>query len=198
MLARLHIRSLPLLLLAAALAGLLLAGEARAQKGAADAAKKAAEAARKAEEAAKNEAEKKAKAEANLVKQEMNGKMSEAIKEIYILVSAANKDYGGHRGKAMHHIEEAAKIMDSHILAHGSVAQKVKAIQEDQAAGRAKAMDKYNVPVKEGQVISDALLVQAHVLLKQLAPTLVRTNHPGVLGEVEKAIGELELALTVR
>ena len=53
MLARLHIRSLPLLLLAAALAGLLLAGEARAQKGAADAAKKAAEAARKAEEAAK-------------------------------------------------------------------------------------------------------------------------------------------------
>ena len=179
-----------LLALAAVLAVLGLAAGARAadKKKAAEAEKKAAEEeAKKAEE----EAKKRAKAE-------FDGKAGEVLKEAYILMSAANKDYDGHCGKAMHEVTEACKLLDANLLKNGSVAQKIKAMREDQAAAGAKALDKYSVPIKEGQAISDALLVRAGVMLKEISGPLAAAKYTRTLGHVRAAMQELELALATR
>jgi hypothetical protein len=185
-------RSLPfhVLTLAALLAALGLAAGARAadkKKPAAEAEKKTAEAAKKAEEEAKK-----------VAKAAFDGKVGEVLKEAYILMSAANKDYGGHCGKAMHEVEEACKGLDANLLKNGTVAQKIKAMREDQAAAGAKALDKYSVPIKEGQAVSDALLVRAGVMLKEISGPLAAAKYTGTLGHVRKAMEELEFALATR
>jgi hypothetical protein len=170
-------RSLVLLGCVALFAGLTFTGEGRAQH------KKPAPPAEK---------------EKKLIKEEFKGKEGEVLKEVYILLSAANKDYEGHRGKAMHAIQEACKLLDESILKHGSVAQKIKAIQEDQVAAGAKALDKYNVPIREGQAVSDALLVRSGVVLKELAGVLAANKQPKTLSHVEHALKEIEIALAIR
>ena len=185
-------RPLPVcvLTLLALLAALALATGAHAgdkKKGAAETEKKTAEDAKKAEEEAKK-----------LAKAAFDGKAGEALKEAYILMSAANKDYDGHCGKAMHEVEEACKGLDANLLKNGSVAQKIKAMREDQAAAGAKALDKYSVPIKEGQAISDALLLRAGVMLKEISVPLAEARYTGTLGHVRNAMRELELALATR
>jgi hypothetical protein len=185
--------SLLVLTLAALFAALGPAAGARAAdkkpsaKAAEEAEKKAAEEAKKAEE----EAKKRAKAE-------FDGKAGEVLKEAYILMNAANKDYGGHCGKAQHEVQEACKLLDENLLKNGSVAQKIKAMQEDQAAAGAKALNRYGVPIKEGQAVSDALLLQAGVMLKEISGPLAAAKYNRTLGHVKKAMQELELALAVR
>jgi hypothetical protein len=183
---------LRLLALAALLAALGLAVAARAgdkkpAKAAAEAEKKAAEEAKKAEERAKK-----------LAKAEFDGKAGEALKEAYILLSATNKDYDGHRGKAMNEVQEACKLLDENLLKNGSVAQKIKAMREDQVASGAKALDKYGVPIKEGQAVSDALVLRAGIMLKEVGGALAAAKYNRTLGHVKTAMEELELALATR
>jgi hypothetical protein len=180
------------LALAALLAALCLAAGAhaadkKAAKEAAEQEKKAAEEAKKAEERAKQ-----------VAKAEFDGKAGEVLKEAYILLSAADKDYDGHRGRAMHEVEEACKLLDEGILKHGSVAQKIRALREDQAAAGAKALDKYSVPIKEGQAVSDTLLLRAGVMLNEVAGPLAVAKYNRTLAHVRAAGRELELALATR
>jgi hypothetical protein len=133
-----------------------------------------------------------------LAKAEFDGKAGEALKEAYILLSVADKDYDGHRGRAMHEVQEACKLLDENLLKNGSVAQKVKAMREDQVAAGAKALDKYSVPVKEGQAVSDALLLRAGVMLKEVGGALAEAKYTRTLGHVKAAMQELELARATR
>jgi hypothetical protein len=147
---------------------------------------------------AQKAAEKEAQREQGAVKQAMEGQLSEAVKEAYILLAAANGDYAGHRGKAMRHAQDAAKALDRKILEGPNVAHKIKALQEAHAAGNAKILAKYSVPIKEGQAVSDALVFRAGALLKEVQPMLAKTKQRGALRSVEKAVEEVEKALTVR
>jgi hypothetical protein len=187
-------RHLPLRLLALAallttlsLAAGAAAGDKKAAKAAEEAEKKAAEEAKKAEERAKK-----------LAKAEFDGKAGEALKEAFILLSATNKDYDGHRGKAMNEVQEACKLLDENLLKNGSVAQKIKAMREDQVAAGAKALDKYGVPIKEGQAVSDALVLRAGIMLKEVGGALAAAKYTRTLGHVKTAMEELELALATR
>jgi hypothetical protein len=162
----------------ALLAGLVLTGAGRADK--------------------KSPAKEVAEQEKKLAKEEFKGREGEVLKMAYILLSAANRDYDGHRGKAMHAVQEATKILDENILKHGSVAQTIKAIQEDQVAARAKALDHLGVTVKENQALSDALVLRAGVLLKELAPVLATNKQKATLKHVERALEEIEFALATR
>src|SRR5262249_16041863 len=65
-----------------------------------------------------------------LVQEEYKGKESEALKEAYVLVAAANHDYDGHRGKAMKQIELAFDVLDRNIMKNGSLQQRVKTLQQ--------------------------------------------------------------------
>jgi hypothetical protein len=198
--------------LVALLAGLVLAGAGRAAppnkkpppppaKEAPEPAKKVAEEDRKAEKRHKalEEARKKAaEAARRLVREEFKGNEAEALKEAYILLAAANHDYDGHRGRAMHEVEEACNILDVNLLKHGSVAQKIKALQDDQAAAAAKTVSKGTATAHEVQAVSDAQLLNAGAIIKEVAAALDANKQPRVLEHAEAALKELELALTTR
>ena len=147
---------------------------------------------------------KEAAREKHLAEAEMNGKLAEAIKEAYIVLAAANGDYDGHRASAMRHVRDAATTLDKEIqtgawgAAQGSIAQRIKALQEDAVAAKAGSMAKYGVQIKENQPVSDALVLRSGVMLKELVPVLVKTHHPGVQGSVQNALKEIELALATR
>jgi hypothetical protein len=133
-----------------------------------------------------------------MVREEFKGKEGEVLKEAYILMVAANHDYGGHCGKAQHEVEEACKILDKDILKHGSVQQKIKAIQEDHAAAAAKSLSKGDAALHEAQVFSDTQVLKAGLMLEEVATVLAARKQKGALGHVEQAIKEVGLALKTR
>jgi hypothetical protein len=197
---RLKSRCLALLGLLALVGGLVLAAGARADNKKPLAPPKQTPEQKQAADRAKKEAAKKK----HLAEAETNGKLAEAIKEAYILLAAANADYGGHRARAMHHVRAAATTLDKEIqtgawgAAQGSIAQKIKALQQDSVAARAGALAKYGVSIKENQPVSDALVLRSGVMLKELVPVLIKTKHPGVLASVRNALKEVDLALAKR
>jgi hypothetical protein len=180
--ARFTDRSLPLLGLVPLLAALAFTGRGRAEP------------AKGAPALAKEEEERMRK----MVREEFKGKEAEALKEAYILMKAANHDYGGHCGKAQHEVEEACKILDKDILKNGSVQQKLKAIQEDREAAAAKSLSKGDAAVHEAQLFSDAQVLKAGVMLQEVAAAVAANKQKGALKHVEQAIKEVEIALKTR
>ena len=179
--ARPTIRSLLLLGLAALLAAFACTGRGRAET------PKQAAALTKEEERMRK-----------MVKENFKGKEAEALKEAYILMVTANRDYDGHKGKALHEVEEACKILDKDILKHASVADKIKTIQEDRAAAAAKSLSKGDAAVHEAQVFSDTQVLKAGLMLEEVAVALAATKQKGPLGHVEGAIKELRIVLKTR
>jgi hypothetical protein len=130
--------------------------------------------------------------------QQVNFDEAEALREAYILVTAANHDYAGHRVKAMHALQEAVKLLDKKVMKKGTGAQKAATLNEDNAAYRAKVTAKYVPTINKDQRLADLQLMAAHSLLEKVAPVLESRKQTVVLGHVKKADKELGIALKIR
>ncbi len=138
------------------------------------------------------------KANRQLVDEEVNLREAQQLREAYLLLSAANKDYAGHRAKAMSQIERAVHYLDSKVLTKGSNAQKSATVIEDTQATRAAAISKYAPTLKEGQAASDMLLRQAAFLLGQVAVPAQQRSQKTVAKRIAQAQQEIAIALSIR
>ncbi len=179
-------RSLPLLGIAALLANLVMAGECLAQK--------KSEAQKVAEKVVK-EQQKEVKKAAKVV---LEAKEVEALKVAYLLVAGGNHDYDGHRAKAMGQIEAAGKILDIDVLKHGDAKQKYDALVEDKIVARAKTAVKVTPTLHMAQAKSDAQLNHAGKMLLEVRAAAANTKQTKVVGHLDAAIKELNVALKIR
>jgi hypothetical protein len=101
---------------------------------------------------------------------------AELLKQACLLMLGANHDYEGHRGKAMHAVKEAFKILDQHVQKDGTPQQKAAIKKEHTAIADAEKAVKNVKMVHERQPASDAQLSQARAELNELRPTLVKSK----------------------
>jgi hypothetical protein len=130
--------------------------------------------------------------------QDRNFKEAEALREAFVLLSAANKDYDGHRAKAMHHVEAAIKVLDAAVMKKGTPQQKGATIQEDKSKDVAKVADREAPAAKENQVVSDDQLKAADVVLRKVGTVMGQNKQAKLLEHVTNAVKEIEAALKVR
>ncbi len=192
-------------LLAALVAGLILAAgghaadKAAEAKKQAEAAKKAQEqAAKKAAEAAKKQkklAEEAAKKKAEAARAQKAVSEAEALGHAYVLLTESNHDYGGHCGKAQGQVLDAIRILDHGVLAKGTPAQKAMAAQEARGLGAARAANRSAAAIHEDQEISDMQLMKAAGILGQVQGVLAADKRPKALEHVINAQKEISLAL---
>jgi hypothetical protein len=129
------------------------------------------------------------------LKVSIQGHEAEALKEVYILLAAVNKNYSGHRAAAMKQVEEACTLLDKSILNKGTIEQRVKALQDDAVAAAAKQQVANSAGSPEYQWSSECQVYIAGLLLQQVALTLHGNKQRAVLDHVRTAIGEIEAAL---
>ena len=96
----------------------------------------------------------------------------EELAHAYGLLKLANHDYGGHRAKAMKHLEEAGKALGLEFNHHGSE--------------------------HERQWKSDEQLAEARRLLREARDKLEARDRDRAAEHVEKAIMETDAALKVK
>jgi hypothetical protein len=149
---------------------------------------------KKADKAAKA-VEQKAK---ETVKQEINGREAELLRNAYILLDTANANYDGHKGKAMKEVKEACAILDKQILAKGTLNQKAETLRQDAVTAYVKENRKLAGKETEAQVISDAQLYQAGQLLNQLRVVAAERKQERILNHLDKALKQIKLALETR
>jgi hypothetical protein len=113
-----------------------------------------------------------------------------------VLLSAANHDYNGHRVKAMNAIEKACNILEPAGLTQPSVHDRIKALQDYNAAAAAKAQGAKGG--LEPQALSDIQLYQAACLIQGAAVTLADSKQPTALQHAENALNEVRAALKTR
>jgi hypothetical protein len=130
--------------------------------------------------------------------QELNGAEAELLREAYIVLAAANQNYQGHRAKAMHQLQEAVKLLDHKVFRGGTPEQRVRTLQQDAVAARAKSIAQHAPGIREPQALSDALLGVSATLLDRLIPVLVQRNQKHVLNHVQNARKEIAAALMIR
>jgi hypothetical protein len=94
------------------------------------------------------------------------------LQQAYQTLAVADHDYKGHRVRAMKHIEAAAKHLGVNLQGDGKV--------------------------REKQAISDAQLREAQSQLQQVSVILAGNKQPRVVKQVDAAIKEISIALTIR
>jgi hypothetical protein len=170
------------------------------------AAEKAAKEQEKAAEKAQKEAMKLAQAQhkkaieaaQKMLREEYKGKESEALKTAYVLMAAANGDYDGHRAKAMKHVENAFEGLDANIMKNGTLQQRIKTAQEENAAAKAKILGKNASALHEVQALSDAQMFKGAAIVHVINQAAVFKAQAGVHGHLQKALVEAETALKIR
>jgi len=128
----------------------------------------------------------------------LKGGESEALKEAYILMAAANHDYNGHRAKAMGAVARATEVFDKDVLKGGTVADRIKTIQDNQVAAAARFLEKGDTTVHEPQFYSDLQLRQAGILVQEVKAYMVKNNQTKGMNHVDDALKELTIALQTR
>jgi hypothetical protein len=123
---------------------------------------------------------------------------ADELRGAYIAMAGGNHDYDGHRAKAMHAVREAIKILDAQVMEHGDAAQKAKTKQGDAAVALADKAAKATKMFHEPQPASDAALRGAAGTLLEMRKTLAERKQPKVLGHVDTAIKEINIALKIR
>jgi hypothetical protein len=123
---------------------------------------------------------------------------AEALRKAYIAMAGGNHDYDGHRAKAMHAVREAVKILDGQVMEHGNAAQKAATKQGDAAVALADKAAKTMKMFHEPQPASDAALRGAAGTLLEVRKVLAEHKQPKVLGHVDTAIKEINIALKIR
>ncbi|NBV24963.1 MAG: hypothetical protein EBS05_23965 [Proteobacteria bacterium] len=95
-----------------------------------------------------------------------------ALRDAYNTLALADHDYMGHRHKAMHHLDQAAHLLGGDFSGDGK-------------AG-------------EPQKLSDAQLTAVKGSLEKLRGTIATQGRPKLLNQVDDAIKEIGIALTIR
>lgn len=98
----------------------------------------------------------------------------------------------------MSQIQSAVKLLDSAVAKNGSANAKAVTAYEDAVAGAVKQAAKGAGVVHELQSVSDARLKKAVVALAEIRPTAVQMKQKNVLGHVDNALKELNIALKIR
>src|SRR5262245_27704720 len=149
--------------------------------------KKQAQIVKKAEEAVRKQ-----------VLEQFKGKESEALKEAYILMAAANHDYNGHRAKSMNALGKAFEALDMYVVKNGTVLDRIKTIRDDQVAAAARFLEKGDTAVHEPQFYSDLQLRQAAVLMEEVKVVMAANKQTKGMHHVDEALKEVGIALKTR
>jgi hypothetical protein len=94
------------------------------------------------------------------------------LRSAYLILATGDHDYKGHRVKAMHHVENAAKLLGMNL------------------SGDAKD--------KQPQPLSDAKLREAQGLLQNVLGAAEVKNEKGVTKHITEAINQINIALSIR
>src|SRR5262249_6646838 len=141
---------------------------------------------------AKEQHKKAVEAARKMIKEEYKGKESEALKMAYILMAASNGDYDGHRGKAMKHVEAEFDHLDADIMKNGTLKQKIRTLQEENAAAKAKILARNSAAVHEVQALSDAQMFKAAAIIYVIDEAAFFKKQPAVFNHLQKALVEVE------
>lgn len=95
-----------------------------------------------------------------------------ALRDAYNTLSLADHDYMGHRRKAMHHLDQAAHLLGGDFSGDGKG--------------------------HEPQKLSDAQLTAVKASLEKLRGSIATQGRPKLLNQVDDAIKEIAIALTIR
>jgi hypothetical protein len=123
---------------------------------------------------------------------------AQQLKEAYVLLAAGNKDYNGHRDKAMREVEHAIKLLDARLMKQGGLQQKIQALRDNQVAMAAKLADQASAPVKGSQGSSDVLMLYSGYLIKAVALSPAVNRQPTIMKHVNNASGEIARILKTR
>jgi hypothetical protein len=146
-----------------------------------------------------NEAAKKANAKAKqAAKAAAEVPEAVALKNAYVLLAIADRDYDGHRANAQHKVGAALHAIDEYMLKHGGKAAKAVAEQDEIAKARAASIAKHSKAVHEGQSLSDLQLREAHALVRQVTGDAARLKQLGIHEHMTAALQHLEIALRIR
>jgi hypothetical protein len=125
------------------------------------------------------------------------GQEAAVLTQAYILLSAANHDYAGHRARAKRHVEEVLNSLDSQILFGGTVADKIRVLQQRNVATLAALKDEVDPALHEPQVISDLQMLLARGLIQQIFFVDGMANGAFIRARLRDADREIALGLTV-
>lgn len=131
-------------------------------------------------------------------KAEVKVKEAVALQDAYILMAGADHDYDGHRVEAMKRVEEAVKRLDRSIMKNGANNQRVVATTEEIAGARAKFIERQQGKVHEGQALSDLQMREALQIIAKVREAAPLQKQPKVREHVDEAIKNVEIALKIR
>jgi hypothetical protein len=139
-----------------------------------------------------------AKKKATATNEELPLETAGLLCKAYVVLAGANHDYNGHRGRAMGHVKSGFASLAGSIQKNGNATQKAALKKDkasiaaaDQAARRTKMFH-------EPQPQSDAALREAAAMLVEVRPALESHRQNKVLGEVDKAIAQINIAPKIR
>jgi hypothetical protein len=119
---------------------------------------------------------------------------ADAIKEAYILLAAAEFDYGGHKGKASDAAKAAANALNPRVFKDWPVEHRIKDLK-DKNAGLAKAMNWEGRKLYDKHQFTDYQLFQAQAILSDIHKNL--PPNKGEWKHVHAALQSIDTALTV-
>ena len=134
----------------------------------------------------------------NTTNEQVRFNQAEVLREAKILLVTANRDYDGHRARAVNHLQQAINTLDKSIMKSGTTLMKVVTIAEDDTTVRARILAKYLPPIHENQLQSDLQLMAAAGLLLQVELSMSLYNETKVMESVELAGRSIMLALKIR
>jgi hypothetical protein len=116
---------------------------------------------------------------------------AELLRDAYKKLKAADKDYEGHRAKAVKHVEAAAKLLGVDL---NPVAKRHEPEEHTKLAATTRLAPKAGEKNHETQSVSDEHLRAAQKLLAEASGPLSGE----ALKQVDSALKELDLALKIR
>jgi hypothetical protein len=128
----------------------------------------------------------------------LKGQEANMLARAYILLSAANHDYAGHRARAKRQVEEALNVLDAKILVGGTVAENIKAMRERDIATLAALKEQEDPTLHEPQVVSDVQMLMADVMIRQVWLLMEGAPNVGLIRvRLRDADREIRLGMTV-
>jgi hypothetical protein len=120
------------------------------------------------------------------------------IRSAISLLLKGDKDYKGHRAKAVQAAKAAVKILDGQVMTKGTGQAKSATQAQDAAVAQQNTVENSSAIVHEAQAISDAQLRQAGQILTQVRGSVAQRKQKRVLGHVDTAIKEIQIALSIK
>ena len=125
------------------------------------------------------------------------GAEAELLTQAYILLSAANHDYAGHRPKAKHYVEEALNSLDAQILVGDTVANKINILRQQNIVTLAALKEEVDPALHDPQVVSDMQMLLARALIQQVFHVDSIANGAFIRARLRDADREIALGPTV-